>query len=273
MARTLQFNIGAITCTVLSDGSNTMDVEQIAKTMPASEEDIAAAYEALDLDVAALENHYNCLLIQTDDDTILVDTGFGIGRNEHTGQIFEGMAEHDVQPTDITKVIITHAHGDHIYGLTDEEDNLNFPNATVLFNAVEWNYWYAQGKAKGPALTVLEKVKPQKHGFFVNEEIVPGVLPLAAYGHTPGHTALLIESEGEQMVHLVDTLHRLIQFAHPNWSITFDTHKHQSEPTRRDLLGRAAEGEILTMFYHLPFPGLGHVTQEGDAYRWNPIDV
>lgn len=272
MAQTYQFNVGAITCTVLSDGTSPLEMERLTKLFRASEEEIAEEYAAIGLTVDEVQNNINCLMLQTGDDTILVDTGMGIA-HESMGQIFEGMAEHGIQPDDITKVIITHAHGDHVNGLLDADGELQFPNATLLFNLVEWNYWYAQGKARGPAKELLEKIKPQKQGFFVNEEIVPGIMPLAAYGHTLGHTALLIQSEGEQMMHLVDTLHRLFQFSRPDWSISFDTQKTLAERTRADMLERAAEDGVLTMFYHLPFPGLGHVVEHEGAYRWEPIEL
>lgn len=273
MADTHTFSIGDMQCTVLSDGKSALSLERLTNIFPADAEAIQAAYDALGLQIENVQNNINLLLIRSGGEVILVDTGFGIGKVDGMGHAFTGLDEIGVSRDSIDKVIISHAHGDHIAGLVDPDGNLNFPNATVLFNRVEWAYWYTQKNANENSLSLLSKITHRQATFEAGDEIAPGVTAQAAYGHTPGHTALLLESNGERLLHLVDTLHRLIQFAHPEWSIAFDTDKTVSEPTRREWLAKAADDELLTLFYHLPFPGLGHITREGDAFKWNPLMV
>ena len=103
------------------------------------------------------------------------------------------------------------------------------------------------------------------------DEIAPGVRAVSAPGHSPGHTGLLVESEGEALLALVDVLHMLIQFANPGWHHRFDSDGVLAAETRRAQLERAARDNLLTLFYHLPFPGLGRVVRQGDAYRWQAM--
>lgn len=82
---------------------------------------------------------------------------------------------------------------------------------------------------------------------------------------------VLLQSEGEQLIHLSDLLHSPIQFAHPEWSASFDVDTSQSVPTRRDALERAADENMLTLFYHLTFPGLGRVKRSPKGFTWKPL--
>ncbi len=100
----------------------------------------------------------------------------------------------------------------------------------------------------------------------------PSVTLVAMPGHTPGHTGLLIEANGERLLHVVDLLHTLPQFKYPNWHINFDSDGPLAEQSRKAILARAADEKLLTMFYHLPFPGLGHVVRAGSAFSFQPIE-
>jgi len=82
----------------------------------------------------------------------------------------------------------------------------------------------------------------------------------------------MIESNGEKLLCAVDLLHRRAQFVHPEWSVGFDSDTSVSVPTRREVLQKAADENLLVQFYHMPFPGLGHVSVMGDGFRWEPIE-
>jgi len=94
-------------------------------------------------------------------------------------------------------------------------------------------------------------------------------LPLP--GHSPGHTGLVLESEGEALVHVADLVHHpAFDLAHPHWRTAFDHDPVRAERTRRETLGWLARERLLTTAYHLPFPALGHVRAAADGYAWEP---
>jgi glyoxylase-like metal-dependent hydrolase (beta-lactamase superfamily II) len=109
---------------------------------------------------------------------------------------------------------------------------------------------------------------------FVNDrdDVVSGVCTVLIPGHTPGQAALLVESEGERLLHVADLLHQPLQFANPDWHFIWDTDGELGVESRRTQLENCANDKTLTLFYHLRFPGLGHVEKAGDAYRWLPLE-
>jgi len=112
---------------------------------------------------------------------------------------------------------------------------------------------------------IADKVKL----FDYDQEIVPHVRSVAASGHTPGHTALLIESDEYNLLHLADTVHNeSFDIEHPEWQTVFDHNPAEAEATRRRLLDRAAQANTLLMAYHLPLPSIGYVKIVNDKYQW-----
>ena len=93
---------------------------------------------------------------------------------------------------------------------------------------------------------------------------------LPAPGHTPGHVALAIESEGEMLLHLVDTALDPLHLEHPGWIAEFEFDPLQVVATRRRMFDRAADEGIRVLAYHFPFPGLGWVARSGEGWRWEP---
>lgn len=264
--------IGDIRVTVLNDAIRPAPLERTAQYLSVSPEAVREAYETLGLDVEKDEHHFNCLLIQSGDETVLVDAGFGEQAQPQGGNLFEGLAKMGLGAEDITRVVITHAHGDHVLGLVDELGNMKFPGVDHHFNQLEWAYWYVEGNLQGEGRKPLEVVRENVVLFEAGDDIIPGVKTVPAYGHTPGHTGLMIESNGERLLCAVDILHRRAQFVHPEWSMSFDTDTSVSVPTRRQVLQQAADENLLMHLYHMPFPGLGYVSVEGEGFRWEPIE-
>ncbi|MDR0812226.1 MAG: MBL fold metallo-hydrolase, partial [Paludibacter sp.] len=84
-------------------------------------------------------NAVNAFLIQNTKEgiNILVDAGFG-------RKLFDNLKSIGVEPKDISTVLITHAHGDHIGGLV-RDGKPSFPNAVVYISEKENDYWVAEG--------------------------------------------------------------------------------------------------------------------------------
>jgi glyoxylase-like metal-dependent hydrolase (beta-lactamase superfamily II) len=224
---------------------------------------------------------YNCLLINTGEHRVLVDTG-AKGLDPNTGRLIQNLQAEGIAPEDIDIVIITHCHPDHISGITLDDGELTFPNARFSMWKGEWDFWTSrEAEAKldeqfrEVLLSFVRKNLPSiqdRLDLIEHErEIMPGIQAISAPGHTPGHMALLISSEGEQLLNIVDTVLHPIHLDQPEWCATVDFAPDQVVATRRHLLHRAAAEKSLVLAFHFPFPGLGHIVQKGENWEWQPI--
>lgn len=266
------FKVGRIECAVLLDGVTVLGKDRIVRRFPdATEAEYRQAYADLGLSLDEADSSFNILLAHIGGETVLVDTGEG-GR-PHGGYLLESLRLAGVAPDAVTLVVITHAHGDHVLGLLADDGEPTFPRATYVISELELRFWQgriADGAAdQGP---IVGMIKAQGLRVIeMDEQILPGLTAVPIPGHTPGQIGLLFESEQERLLHLADLLHSPMQFAHPEWSATFDADTSISVPTRCEALRRAADEHLLTLFYHLTFPGLGRVRHAGQGFIWEPL--
>jgi glyoxylase-like metal-dependent hydrolase (beta-lactamase superfamily II) len=275
-----QFKVGAIEAIVIQDGNAPVDKLNLPQRYPnATEEEMQAAYQYLEDANVPSEQNMNLLLLNVNGSRILVDTGMSMrSQNPAFGKLMFTLAELNIAPQKIDIVYITHFHGDHISGLLDEEMQPAFPNAKIITPQVEWDAWMnpekiaEEGETAKRWTSIVEPLKDRFSFVDYGDEIAEGVRVVDIRGHSLGHSGLLIESQGEKLLHLVDMLHNPAQLIYPHWHIMFDADKELAVKTRREQLAYAADNKLLVMFYHLDFPALGHVRREGDSFRWQPID-
>ena len=135
---------------------------------------------------------------------------------------------------------------------------------------MEYDHWAAAGND-----TFDAKVRPlaEKMTFLGDGgSVAPGITSKAAYGHTPGHMAYVVESGNEQVLLMADAAnHYVWSVAYPEWEVRFDMDKAAAAQTRKDLLGMVAADRIPLIGYHMPFPGRGYVeTVEQGRFRYVP---
>lgn len=266
-----QLKIGDIECAALQEGAAEMTLDAVSGRYPkASRAAIASA-----LDGEAPSGSLNLLYIKSGRTRILADVGFG-GSTAGMGGALRGLESLGSAAAEIDIVYITHFHGDHIAGFFKADGAPVYANALYITAQAEWDEWMGRWAASGAEADRLnlarfsalrDRFKLIKGG----DEIAPGVSAVDLKGHTLGHTGLLIESGGERLLHVVDILHQPFQFTHTDWHFSFDTDPELAVATRLRTLQQCADEGILTLFYHLPFPGLGTVSKEEGVFRWNPI--
>lgn len=217
-------------------------------------------------------------LVKTAEGTLLFDTGFGpMGRADGMGQLRARLAEIGLQPTDIDIVVMTHLHPDHVAGLM-EEDGPAFPKAKVMCNRTEFDFWMDEARmgtpAENAAKIAQKNCKPleDKVAFYADgEDIVPGVTPMDAPGHTPGHSVFMLESAGEKLMLTADTAnHHVLSLERPDWEVSFDFDKGQANETRKRIFGMLADENIPFVGHHMPFPAVGYVTRTADGFHFVP---
>jgi glyoxylase-like metal-dependent hydrolase (beta-lactamase superfamily II) len=112
-----------------------------------------------------------------------------------------------------------------------------------------------------------ERLRPFEYG----DEILPGIRAVDAAGHTPGHTAIMLESGSERLLCTGDSFYDRLQLSHPSWGTPWDHDRRQAMVSRRRLLARAADEHIPVHAYHLQFPGLGSIARHRDAFAWRDV--
>jgi glyoxylase-like metal-dependent hydrolase (beta-lactamase superfamily II) len=226
------------------------------------------------------------LLVDTGSELVLIDSGIGgAGGSPDLGQLPASLAAAGVAPEDVDLVVLSHLHSDHVFGLVGADGAPVFANARYAMGRTEHAFWSDEARVAEvfPDPAIREQVLgPAQAAFSVigdnltlideaaEAEVVPGVRAVAAFGHTPGHTAFLIESDGERLLAVFDAFTHPLHLAHPDWNMAFDTFQEQDSTTRRGLMDRAAADDLLVHVYHFPFPGLGRVARDGAAWAWTP---
>jgi glyoxylase-like metal-dependent hydrolase (beta-lactamase superfamily II) len=228
----------------------------------------------------------NAYLVNTGAHLVLIDTGTAKLFGPNLGLVPENLRAAGYDPAAVDTILITHMHGDHVGGLNDAAGKPVYPNAKIYVAKAESDFWLSQKNADQAA----EEMKPffkmardlaapyQADGrwqtFAGDNELVPGIRAVEAKGHTPGHTAYLVSSEGKQLLIWGDLIHfSAVQFARPAVSFVYDTDQKQAVASRKRILKKAAAEKLLVAGMHLPFPGFGHLRAEGKhGYRWFPID-
>jgi glyoxylase-like metal-dependent hydrolase (beta-lactamase superfamily II) len=276
------FQVGSICCTVLSDGYASYPTPWF---FPNADPDrLAAALDRRKLPHHAVLSPYTCLLIETGRHVILVDTGAGES-SRTTGAIVARLDMAGIRPRDIDTVILTHAHPDHIGGAIGTRGRPTFPNARHVLSEDEWEFWtHAQPDLS--ALRVPPEMKasmaPMAQRSFdvlryqietvdAETEIVPGVRVIPAPGHTPGHLALLVTSNGRKMLNVGDAAVHPLHLEFPELENGFDLRPEVAIATRRELLSRAVSEEMRVMAFHFPFPSVGRVAPGTEGgWEWTP---
>ncbi len=273
--------IGDLEVTSLYDGTGRFDTNWLSGT------------KAVMADIGStLQKHPHFLdvadwgfLVNTGKRLILVDAGAGEwwGGGEF-GRVEANLHRAGYTPEQVDLVLITHMHSDHIGGLSTRDGKRVFPNADVYVAKAENDFWLSPEiatKAPKEAQEFFQAaqaisapyVKAGKwHTFSGSVEIAEGIKTVPLSGHTPGHTGYEFRSKGQKILFWGDIIHAAsVQFKHAEVSVVFDIDRAAAVATRENLLPVLAEEDILIAGPHLPFPGLGRLQRDGNAYSWAPV--
>lgn len=258
------FKIGALDAYALKDGSLSVpnNGEVLAIGEPKADVDALLTANGLPTDTLGLS--IQPLLVKMGDRVVLFDTGAG-GQMGTEGKLLTSLTAAGVQPGQVTDILISHAHGDHVGGLVNGQGQLVFANATIRMTANEWDAL----KADPTMAALVTAITPKVQTFAAGAEVLPGVKAVDIQGHTPGHTGYQIASGTEGLLYIGDTMHHsVISVQRPNWTIQFDGRADVAEASRRALLERAASENLRLYAVHFPYPGLGRIERRADDFVW-----
>lgn len=269
--------IGTGRLTTLSDGHLTLPGDFIFDPMP--QQDLAAVLDDYSINRDRLTPECNLALYRDGDRVVLFDLGAGPDFMPGAGQLADSFAALDLSPDDITHVVITHAHPDHLWGLLDDFDDPVFPDATYMMGAAEWDYWWDPETVDriGADRTVfavgarrrMEVIEDRVIRIADGDEILPGIAALATPGHTPGHMSFEIRQGADAALITGDAIaNHHVAFRRPLWPSGSDQDRDLAAATRARLLDRITADGMHVVGFHLPGGGMGRVEMDGDGYRF-----
>jgi hypothetical protein len=175
-----RFMLGEFACTIICDGGHTANAGFLFSNAP--QDELSRVLYAHQLAPDQLLSFWNCLLIETGEKKILVDTGIGSGDGPIAGRLNRGLQIHGVPEERIDLVVLSHGHPDHIGGCTDIDGRLLFPNARFVMTEAEWVFWTSDNelaKLGDTFVRFARKNLPPLNGMvhFIDDgdEILPGI--------------------------------------------------------------------------------------------------
>jgi glyoxylase-like metal-dependent hydrolase (beta-lactamase superfamily II) len=227
-----------------------------------SAEEFDAVSEAANIPTDQAQFFFTPTVVNTGSELVLFDTGL------NPDGITSALAAAGYTPDQVDVVVITHMHGDHIGGLMGDA-GATFANARYVTASAEYDHWAAAGNERFD--TNMRPLAERTEMIGDGASVASGITAMAAHGHTPGHTAWMIESGGRQLLIAADFAnHYIWSVGHPDWEVKFDMDKQAAAATRRRLLGMLAADKVPFVGYHMPWPGIGYVEARGDGFAYTP---
>ncbi len=273
-----RFTHGTFDLTVLSDGQLHLPLSIVSSQATIDELKVlmGAAVQPGDM----FTSEINVVLARTGSDLVLFDTGAAGAFGPTAGQLFESLKAAGADPADITKVIFTHAHPDHILGAIGADGKPTFANASFHMAENEFNFWSpADLASKVPAQmkdmtlgiqAALAVLGDRLVTFKAGAEVLPGIGVFETPGHTPGHVAFELAG-GDGLMLIGDSIpQESVFFKNPEWAFGFDYDGAQAGKSRRTLLDQAVSGKKQMLGYHWAYPGLARAEAKDGAFVYVP---
>lgn len=280
-ADTYAFTVGEVRVTALSDGSVPQNLHKLLHGITNEKIDERLSHAFLS---NPIEASINAFLLEMGDRLVLVDTGagqlFGPGLGD---KLLDSLQAVGFAPEQITDVLLTHVHSDHMGGLT-RDGQIVFPNATVHVGKPDVDFFMDPKNAEradydkhyfDQAKTIMEPyVEAGKiETFNGTSEILPGLTASLHPGHTPGSAFFTLESQGQTLTFIGDIIHvAAIQFPAPFVTIAYDVDPEMAKQARSKAFAEFASKRDLVAVPHMPFPGIGHIRQAREGYAWVPVN-
>lgn len=204
---------------------------------------------------------------------LLVDLGAGrIDNGRYRGGGLPArMGEQGVVPDQVTDVLFTHLHFDHV-GWVTQRGEIQFPNAWHRVHRADWDYFVNDPKAAPGGVRKLRPVERLVEFVAGGEEVAPGVRVHHTPGHTPGHCVVEVAGTGSRAWLLGDLAHCTFELEETGWRFTFDHDGEQAERTRARFVERVAGSGDLLFGAHFPDLRPGRLERTGTAVRWVPLE-
>jgi glyoxylase-like metal-dependent hydrolase (beta-lactamase superfamily II) len=277
-----RYAVGDYVVTALNDGVLNIRTGTFqGRTPQEMEAQVARAFGG---SAAGIPISLNAYLVDTGKQRILIDNGTVkcFGDNPTLDQFPANLRAAGYVPKDIDTILITHLHGDHFCALATPDGKRRFPKAAIWVAEKELTYWLNEEIAKSQpedrrlpfkqARETLAIYGKAIRTFTTDTEIAPGLRIVPAPGHTPGHTAVLVESKDASLLVWGDiVICPPVQLPYPEVSVGSDVDRQLAVATRQAMFERLAKEGTAIAGSHMPFPGIGHLRKDDPGYAWVPV--
>lgn len=279
----VKIQIGEFHCTIFRD----LQFKYMAKDffINADPEELSQSLKKYKVSPENISSPFLAILLQHNDRKILIDTGIGFSEkpivfrgasHEFKGRLHHLLQEENLRLEDITDVIITHLHPDHIGGIYGDNEQLKFPAAGFHVHEDEWNYWHSSQSDNQPGMfrffieRNITKLKDQNLHLIKGDftELLPGITAVKADGHTPGQIALIIHSGSEHLLYISDAFLHPLHIERTDWQTNYDLDHDKAKRSRIKLLELAHKDNMLVNAFHFDFPGLGRIDKQNGRWSW-----
>lgn len=276
--------IGEIDVLVVSDGVLPLPTKMLAHNADPAVR--ATWLHDMFLPQDAFDWALNAVMVRSGGKTILIDAGLGSDPNlnlPRAGQLIRRLAAAGIDLSAVTDLVLTHLHMDHIGGLLVEGVKQQLrKNLRIHVAAAEVKFWEKPDFSRtampegfpdalrSTAKHFLKEYGSQLRLFDDEHEIAPGVIARRTGGHTPGHSVVRMASGDDALTFAGDAVFA-VGFEQPDWFNGFEHDPEEAARVRIRLLRQLAETGEMLVATHLPFPSVGRVAADGDAFRWVPV--
>ncbi|OSI31362.1 MBL fold metallo-hydrolase [Bradyrhizobium canariense] len=276
--------IGEIDVLVVSDGVLPLPTKMLAHNADPAVR--ATWLHDMFLPQDAFDWALNAVMVRSGGKTILIDAGLGSDPNlnlPRAGQLIRRLAAAGIDLSAVTDLVLTHLHMDHIGGLlVDGVKQQLRKDLRIHVAAAEVKFWEKPDFSRtampegfpdalrSTAKHFLKEYGSQLRLFDDEHEIAPGVIARRTGGHTPGHSVVRMASGDDALTFAGDAVFA-VGFEQPDWFNGFEHDPEEAARVRIRLLRQLAETGEMLVATHLPFPSVGRVAADGDAFRWVPV--
>jgi glyoxylase-like metal-dependent hydrolase (beta-lactamase superfamily II) len=275
--------VGEIDVLVVSDGVLPLPTSTMATNAAPAE--LSDWLRHMFMPQEAFDWPLNVLVARSGEQTILVDTGLGSQFPDfpRAGLFPMRLEAAGIDLASVTDVVITHMHMDHVGGLLVPSVKQKLrPDVRIHVAAAEVEFWaqpdFAHTTMPSPvppvlretATRFLDEYRDKLCIFQERHEVATGVVVRVTGGHTPGHSVVDLTSGGERLTFAGDAMFP-VGFDHPDWHNGFEHDPEKSVEVRLGLFRELAANGGLLVATHLPFPSVGRVAVDGDAFRYVPV--
>ncbi|MEU9624525.1 MBL fold metallo-hydrolase [Streptomyces sp. NPDC048155] len=259
--------VGDIEVLPVVDGMGT-EVAADILTRPGVDDPWACHSEHLGAD-GTLQLPLGGFCVRTGDRTVLVDAGVGdFDDGKYSGGgLIASLSAHGIEPRDVTDVVFTHLHFDHV-GWATHDGAIVFPNATYRAHQADWEHFVAGPAADSRAVGKLSPLEPQLELFDADFTVAPGLDARHAPGHTPGSTIYVVSSGGQRALLLGDVVHSVVQLGKRDWQVIWDVDPAAASAVRNRIADQVADTEDLVVASHFPAMRFGRVITSGGPRRF-----